>query len=152
MIEKIITGHVCIFDEETYTKYSMYGLSVCTKPDGYRTLVFSSGPFKTRYYSRVIMEAPRNLEVDHIDGNSLNNHKDNLRLVTSQQNKFNTKKRNNGTLPKGVTKHGRFYKATITTFYITKCLGTYPTPEEAGEVYKKAAEEKFGKFALHNSR
>lgn len=151
-VNSTVTGQDCIFDKENYVKYFSQGLSICTKPDGYKTLVFSAGPNKTKYYCRVITNAPKGVEVDHIDGNTLNNHIDNLRLVTSQQNKFNTKKRGNSGLPKGVVRHGTSFKATLTSNYQTYYLGTFPTVEQAAEAYRKKAEEKFGLHAFHNSR
>lgn len=153
MLKINLSGHDCWFDKATFEQFRIYGLSVCTKPDGYKTLVFSSGPFKTRLYARVIMDAPANLEVDHVDGNSLNNSKSNLRLVNSAQNKWNTVKRKSKSgLPKGVVKHGTSYKATITRNYQTRYLGTYVTIAEAEAAYKKKAEELFGEYAVHTSR
>ena len=46
------------------------------------------------YLHRFIMNVDDNLEIDHIDGNGLNNCKQNLRICTSQQNKFNKRFRN----------------------------------------------------------
>lgn len=132
--------------------YFVQGLSVCTKPSGYKTVVFSAGIHKTKYLCRVLMDCPSHLEVDHIDGNTLNNCRNNLRIVTSQQNKFNTSLRKGCLLTKGVIRHGAGYKATITYNGKQHYLGIYKTSEQAAEAYRKAADKFFGEHALHNSR
>lgn len=133
-------------------RYFIQGLSVCTQPNGTKFVVFTAGPHKTKRLSRVIKDCPSYLEVDHKDGNPLNNTRDNLRVVTSQQNKFNTSPRDLTGLSKGVIKHGRGFKATITVNYKQIYLGIFNTAEEAGQAYRNAADKYFGEFALHNSR
>lgn len=88
-------------------------------------------------------------QIDHIDGNGLNNCRDNLRVVSNLQNAANQRKSKNNTSGyKGVSrnKNGR-YTAHIRCNWIQHHLGTFATAEEAHEAYKKAAVELFGVFA-----
>src|SRR5688572_1565148 len=67
---------------------------------------------KTTYLHRLIMQAPAGMEVDHRDGNGLNNRRENLRLVTRTQNLFNP---HNRRLPqcgyRGVSPEGKRWVA-----------------------------------------
>lgn len=96
----------------------------------------------------------KDLEIDHIDLNSMNNRADNLRLGTRSQNNGNTKRKpfkgRVRELPKGVYRQWgceSSFQAKIKINYKTECLGTYRTPEEASAAYMKRAKEAFGKFA-----
>ena len=146
----VITGNICIFDVDADTS----GLSVCTKPDGYKTVVYSAGPLNSKYYCRVLLGVTKGQEVDHINGNTLDNRLCNLRIATSQQNKFNqsVRKTKVSGLPKGVTKHGPSYRAAIWINYTRYYLGTFITVAEAEAAYLTAAEKYQKEFASHISR
>ena len=60
---------------------------------------------------RAIMQPPPDLVVDHIDHDTLNNTRANLRIITQQQNLMNRRLfRNNSTGFKGVTfQHGKWH-------------------------------------------
>ena len=73
------------------------------------------------------------LQIDHIDGNKLNNNINNLRVVNHQQNHFNR------TTAKGYfIMPNNKYKACIGTNYKLKYLGLYDTEEEARQAYLNA--------------
>lgn len=90
------------------------------------------------------------LQVDHIDGDSLNDRPGNLREVTATQNAWNHKHRAKPSdLPMGVRlvpKSGR-YQARITCNKQMHHLGAYDTPQEAHEVYRAKREELFNEYA-----
>jgi hypothetical protein len=93
----------------------------------------------------------RGEECDHIDGNSLNNKRNNLRLVTHQQN-IRNKRKNVDTRFKGVY-HEKFtgkYKAQIVIDGKNYNLGRYVSEEDAARVYDAAAIKYFGEYAKTN--
>jgi hypothetical protein len=93
------------------------------------------------------------LDVDHINGNPLDNRKCNLRVVSHQENCFNRKlSKNNSTGYKGVSifrPNGK-YKASIKVNYKQIHLGYFETPEDAALAYNNAATKYFGEFARLN--
>lgn len=103
---------------------------------------------------RVIMSRilGRNLEkrefVDHIDGNTLNNVRANLRLADYSENGRNRKRQsNNKSGFKGVYKADKKWRASIRLHGKQIHLGGFDTPEEAYEAYKAAAVKYHGEFA-----
>jgi len=91
------------------------------------------------------------IEVDHRDGNFLNNRIENLRPANSSQNKCNTVVPNS-TGYRGVSKSGNKYKAKIKFNGIHYHIGLFETPEEASNAYKKKAIELHGDFATLTCR
>lgn len=103
--------------------------------------------------SRFILKPPANLEVDHKDGNRLNNQKSNLRLATSSQNKCNRgARKDNMSGYKGVSWHKQSGKwnARIKTKDIYKHLGLFKTKVDAAIAYNQAAIIYQGEFAHLN--
>jgi hypothetical protein len=100
---------------------------------------------------RVLIDCPINLEVDHIDGNKLNNQKSNLRICTHQQNMANQKKyKTNTTGYKGVTIWKQYIRAQIQINKKRIYLGFFPDLISAAKAYDKKAKELWGSFARLN--
>lgn len=102
---------------------------------------------------RVLMGAPDELDVDHIDGNGLNNCRSNLRLATRSENMANVPVRRSNTSGfTGVSRHsvsGR-WRATIKQDGRQVHIGFFDTPEDAARAYDARAREVFGAFARLN--
>jgi len=114
--------------------------------------IWVGGSNKTVYMHRVLLNAPRGLEVDHIDGDSLNNQRANLRLCTKGQNAVNRRSYSPASGYRGVygnTPRDTF-KAEVTTNGERQRLGTFADPVEAAKAYDKAAMAAFGDFAILN--
>lgn len=113
---------------------------------------------KTELLHRVIakrMKLDLSKYIDHIDGNKLNNCRNNLRAATNQQNQFNTKKQiNNTTNYKGVTydkTHKRYLARIRYGKNQRKHLGSFTSAIEAAKTYNIAAIKYHGEFALLNN-
>jgi hypothetical protein len=93
---------------------------------------------------------PGFLQIDHINGNRLDNRISNLRAATSSQNGRNRKVNSNNTSGfKGVYYHkkARKWTAQIKSHGRSHYLGYFDTPELAHMAYGKAAAELHGDFA-----
>jgi hypothetical protein len=90
---------------------------------------------------------PRPHEIDHIDGNPLNNRIGNLRLATRQQQAFNRRARTHSiTGSRGVTECRNGYEARITISGKVHRLGVFPTISEASQAYRQAAKHSHGDY------
>jgi hypothetical protein len=123
----------------------------CTSPGSfYASRMNHSDPSKPRVIKmhRQIMGFPR-LDVDHSNGDTLDNRRHNLRLATRAQNSRNGKRRVNNTSGfKGVSLHrDNVWLAKITVAKKQIYLGTFTSPEEAHAAYCRAADRYHGEFA-----
>ena len=133
----------------------------------------TSGSRRT-FIHRVVMNAPSGMDVDHINGDRLDNRKQNLRVCTRAQNSSNKKlRRDSKSGFKGVYEHKRgskyvskktgevkYYACRAKRFqaYIGDPgtsgrhiqLGHYTTAEEAARAYDRKAIELQGEFAYTN--
>jgi hypothetical protein len=104
------------------------------------------------YMHRLLMNAPKNLLVDHIDRDGLNCVRQNMRLATKSQNNGNSIGNSSiRTTPfKGIQKFGSRWQSKI--WPNGKCinLGMFSTPEAAARAYDAAALKNFGEFASLN--
>ena len=103
--------------------------------------------------ARQIMNCPRGLEVDHINGDLLDNRKCNLRICTHSENMRNRKlQKNNMSGYRGVSMvfPSRKYTAQIYNKRKKIHLGTFDTAEDAARAYNSAALTCYGDFAKLN--
>lgn len=102
---------------------------------------------------REIMNAPKGMDVDHINGDRLDNRRSNLRICTHAENRRNTKKPiSNKSGYKGVSwcKRDSKWVTFITVNGKSRNLGRYINIIDAAKAYNDAAIKYFGEFAKVN--
>lgn len=98
---------------------------------------------------RLVTNCPEGKVVDHMNHNTMDNRKDNLRVCCQSQNCINRKKSSrNSSGYKGVSwdKQRNLWVAAVNHNYKKYYLGGFETAEKAYEAYKKKAKELFGEF------
>jgi len=103
--------------------------------------------------ARLILKAPKNLFVDHINGDPLDNRRFNLRLATPSENMMNkrkAKKEKSTSIYKGVDFHKGKWRVRIKKNKVVIYDLRADTETEAALLYNKLALEVHGEFARLN--
>lgn len=143
-------GKVAVVDDEDYSKLSKenwcFVKSHNPGSSGYARRTSYKPKRKNILMHREIMGEKFGYEIDHINGDGLDNRKDNLRLVTHSENLRNAKLFINKTSKyRGVSmkKNKNRWRAQITANYERIHIGYFDTEEEASEAYRKKRNEIF---------
>ncbi len=106
---------------------------------------------RKRLHHFIMNEATREKMVDHINGDTLDNRKSNLRYVSHSQNIFNARgQRDTKSKYKGVSTSGNKWRAYIKPNGKQIIIGYYDTQEEAAKAYDKEALKHWGEYAFLN--
>ena len=129
----------CLVDDSDYSFLSKYVWFEWKLPKQNTSYVRKKLDGKQILLHRLIMGCPDDMVVDHINGNGLDNRRENLRIVTKGQNNFNCVKYDNKTsIYKGVTykkDRNRWYARGRSLQGQTFHLGYFLTEVEAALVY-----------------
>jgi hypothetical protein len=104
---------------------------------------------KTISLHRFIVNCPAGKCVDHINGNLLDNRRENLRICTQAENRYNSQKSKSNTSGyKGVSWSNsvKKWRSQIRRNKKNLHLGYYDTPEEAYATYCIASKKYHGEF------
>jgi hypothetical protein len=123
-------------------KIRFYAARNVKKADGKTTLILMH---------REIVGESGGLDVDHKDGDTLNNQRDNLRKCTRSENLANRRRILSSTGSKGVTRNGAKFSAAIRFRSRSYYLGTFKTVEEAAAAYDAGARILHKEFAATNA-
>jgi hypothetical protein len=144
---KLTQGKVALVDDEDFEYLNRFKWQAAKKRHTFYA-VRTVNRISIRMH-RVIMNYPLGFEVDHKNGNGLNNTRNNLRICSRRQNSFNVPCRSISGF-KGVGKDKNGYQSAITVNGKRIYLGWYFDPIEAAKKYDLAALKYFGKFAYLN--
>lgn len=149
-------GLVAVVDEEDYERVAAFKWHARPKykTDGFYAVNGRGGAKPTsygvQYLHRFVLSAPSDMFVDHINGDGLDNRRENLRLATLSQNNINIH-RPNPTGFRGVekTQSGR-WRARLVINRQLHCSCPFDMPEEAAKAYDQMARQHHGAFAVLN--
>lgn len=109
-----------------------------------------SGIYRNRHLHKIIAERMGidfSNQIDHKDGNKLNNQRNNLRPANKSQNNMNRKVHSNNTSGcTGVYQHGDKWVASIKLKERLLYLGLFDNYEEARRIREEAEIKYFGEF------
>lgn len=126
------------FDKiKNYSWYSFYGY-ICARERG------SQKPIRLH---RLIMNAPPDKVIDHINRNPSDNRKENLRICTQGDNTLNKKRKTNNPWGPGVRLMKSGHWEARLTYQGNIYVKTFATFEEAYGYRKKLEQKYFGEFA-----
>jgi hypothetical protein len=147
-------GRFAIVDDEDFERLSHHKWKCWYIKEGDRlSYVKAQVNKKNQYLHRLIMDACDGQIVDHINGDTLDNRKCNLRICTASDNSRNQRKRKS-TLSKykGLGK-GRGRKKWQVQIMVNKkrvTAGFFTDEIEAAKAYDAAARQYYGEFAATN--
>jgi len=142
-------GKTFLVDMDDYEEF-VYGYRFRLNDKGYVKYSGRKDGLNGKFLHRIIMDEPEDLVIDHINGDPLDNCRNNLRIVTQQQNNMNlSMRKTNKSGVSGVCWHKRNdnWQATIRYKYKQIYLGSFDTLEEATKARKDAEMKYFGEFA-----
>jgi HNH endonuclease/AP2 domain len=148
---KLSKGYIALVDDEDFEWLSKFkwhiggGYAIRTAQNDFKQI--------TVRMHREILQAPKGLEVDHVNKDKLDNRRQNLRLASKSQNARNRGANKNNTSGfKGVSwnKRDNKWQALIRVHLKKKFLGYFDDPTEAAKAYDKAAKELHEEFANTN--
>ena len=153
---QLTQGKVALVDDEDYEylmQWKWYVNNFRGKSYAVRNFKIAKGNRTAILMHREIMIPKKGFVIDHVDSNTLNNLKNNLRICTQGENLTNQKiYKNNKSGYKGVylCKKGNKYKAEIRKNNIKYFLGFYIEIKDAARAYNEAAIKYHGEFANLN--
>jgi hypothetical protein len=131
-------GKTALVDDEDYEYLMQWNWHVASNRYASRAIMLPDGKKTKISMHRIIMSCPEFYEIDHINRNTFDNRKSNLRIVSRKQNADNRKNlfKNNTSGAKGVCFHNGKWQASYRNNGLLTYIGRFNTIEEAKEAYE----------------
>lgn len=140
-------GLFTLVDEKDFEELSKMKWTTLSTSSGRCYAIHYFGTKGRILLHRHLLKVPKGFDGDHINGDTLDNRRSNLRIATRGQNIANSKLRKDNTSGyKGVYMFRNKWVAHIQVDGKKIWLGGYDKPEEASEAYKVAAQYYFGQY------
>ncbi len=149
------TGESVLLDDEDYARigWRCWRLKKSNKGGTYAVATaYENGRCRMISMHREIMNPPAEVALDHINGDTLDNRKSNLRAATNSQNQQNRHKARGRSQYKGVGWHEQAgkWQVQIKLNGKSRYVGIYANEIVAAKAYDRAARKLFGPYARLN--
>lgn len=149
-------GRVALVDIDDYAAVSQHRWHANDQPTTTYALAHRPGTDTAVIrMHHLVAGTPDGMDIDHANGDGLDNRRTNLRAGTRSQNMGNARRyRTNTSGYKGVSWRSDrgTWRAYIRVNYTRRYLGEYSDPWDAAQAYNAAAVEAWGEFAQLNER
>ncbi len=147
-------GKVAFISDEDFEAINTYNWCAILSNNRYYAVssIKNNGKRKLTYMHRLILGATEE-HVDHIDGNTLNNTRENLRLVTRSQNMMNLTGHviaSSGYKGVYLDKKLKTWIVQIRHFGVVRKVSGIESEEIAALIYDLLAMDRFKQFAKYN--
>lgn len=154
---KLSQNLYAIVDDEDFGMLNQFKWSACKQRNTHyatRAIKLADGKWTSIKMHRLIMRTSKGIQIDHINGNGLDNQKKNLRFCSNAENARNRGAQTNSTTKyKGVfwDKYHKKWTARIQVNYKNVFLGYFKNITDAIFAYNQASVNYFGRFAKLNN-
>ncbi len=145
-------GEEVVVEEMDYNHLCRWSWHLTENGYAKRVINLGGGRYKSGMMHRLILGSEDGVQVDHINGNKLDNRRSNLRIATHAENQRNRgKTKSNTSGVKGVALRKGKWEARIRVDGKLLYLGRFDSIEEGAKAYDEAALKHHKQFANTNA-